>query len=133
MLKFCTEILKIYSHPKYFIFWAEQRAKYIVQYIVQYMVYIIICHNLILHVCKFTYKFNGRCRVSNAVKVVERTLGRSMVACFGENAIKTNGLQDNGFVWVASYFSFYSQCKDREVGLLGTRGVIWDGLQNTVC
>ena len=30
--------------------------------------------------------------MSKAVKVVERTLGRSMVACFGEEAIETNGL-----------------------------------------
>ena len=36
-----------------------------------------------------------------AVKVVERTLGQSMVACFGEEAIKKNGLKDAGFVWVA--------------------------------
>ena len=38
--------------------------------------------------------------MSKAVKVVERTLGRSMVACFSEEAIKTNGLHVNGFVWV---------------------------------
>ena len=45
---------------------------------------------------------------AEAVKVVECTLGRSMVACFSEEAIKTNGLQDKGFVWVASYLSYIS-------------------------
>ena len=49
-------------------------------------------------------KFNGRCRVSYAVKVVERTLGQSMVACFGEEAIEPNGLQDVGVVWVMGMY-----------------------------
>ena len=44
--------------------------------------------------------FDGRCRVSKAVKVVERTFGRSMVACFSEETIKMNGLLDKGFVCI---------------------------------
>ena len=46
--------------------------------------------------------------MSKAVKVVERTLGRSMVARFGEETIETNGLHDKGFVLVASYLSYIS-------------------------
>ena len=46
--------------------------------------------------------------MSKAVKVVERTFGRSMVACFSEEAIKMNGLQDKGFVWIVSYSSYIS-------------------------
>ena len=55
------------------------------------------------HVYKFDYKFNSQCLLSQVFKVVERTLGLSMVASSREEAIETNGLQDIGFVWVAAY------------------------------
>ena len=71
--------------------------------------------------------------MSIAVEFVERTLGRSMVACFGGEAIEMNGLQDVGFVWVVLYLGYNYQCQYREAGLLGTSGVIWDGLRNLLC
>ena len=58
-----------------------------------------------------------------AVQVVECALGLSIVACFGEEAIEMNGLQDVGFLWVVSYLGCNYQCQYRETGLLGTRGV----------
>ena len=53
-----------------------------------------------------------------------------MVACFGEEAIEMNGLQDVGFVWVVLYFGYNRQCQYREACLLVKSGVIWDGLRN---
>ena len=49
--------------------------------------------------------------------------------------MEMNGLHDVGFVWVVhvSYLGCNYQCQYREAGLLGTRGVIWGGLQNVLC
>ena len=56
-----------------------------------------------------------------------------MVACFGEEAIEMNGLQDVGFVWVVLYLGYNHQCQYLEAGLIGTNGVIWDSLRNLLC
>ena len=62
--------------------------------------------------------------MSKAVKVVERTLGQSMVACFSEEIIETNDLEDVGFVCVVLYLGYNYQCQYVEAGLLGTCRVI---------